>query len=77
MRVSISDAAIKFSALRVGQGERLWACIRFFGNAIPDILDELDSLGNRKVAIVEGRLAHGGNMRRGPSGNQLAISAKV
>ena len=36
----------------VGQGERIWARVRLFGDAVPNILDELEAILKWKIAVV-------------------------
>jgi len=58
----MSDPTFELGALGIGRGEGIGASVRLLSDAVPDVLDELEALSDRQVALVERGLAHGENI---------------
>ncbi len=63
MSVSIRYTPIQFLNLSRGQRESVRADVRFRSDAVPDILDQLQTLVDGEVPVVKGWSDHSRNMR--------------
>ncbi len=56
--IVLGDATIQLGFLAVGQGKDVRGRVRLLGDAVPDVTDELKTLGDTQATIIEGWISH-------------------
>ena len=67
IRICFRNATIQLGLLCLRQREHVRRGIRRIRNAIPDIADELETLGNAQAEVVKGWLSHMRKLKEGRS----------